>query len=198
MKILITAFDAFGGEKVNPTELVLERLPDAIDGAELIKLLLPTSYDRAPTLLRDKINETHPDAVIMLGQAGGRGCITPERVAVNLMDAKAADNDGTVRNGVKICPDGEEEYYATLPIDAIVGSLTDAGLPAYVSDSAGRFVCNRVMYEALQLTHGTKTRAGFVHIPYVPEQIKDKPDGTPSLPLDEATRGIEIILHTLV
>ncbi len=196
--ILVTAFDAFGGEKINPTELILGKLPEQICGAKLIKQLLPTSYDRAPVILCEKIAEACPDVIIMLGQAGGRRGVTPERIAINCQDAKIADNDGVMYRNVPIYADGREAYFATLPVSMLADRLTDAGIPSYVSNSAGTFVCNRVMYEALRLTCGTGTKAGFVHIPYIPEQTEDKPDGTPSLPLDDAERAVEVLIKALL
>lgn len=196
-KILLTAFDAFGGECVNPSALVLERLPDETDTAALIKCLLPTSYTRAPAALSSAIAEEMPDFVLMLGQAGGRAGVTPERVAINCMDASAPDNDGVTYRDTPIIPDGKEAYFSTLPVTALAESLRTEGIPAYVSNSAGTFVCNCVMYEALALTYGTETKAGFVHIPYIPEQTEDKKAGTPSLPLHETLRAVNIIIREL-
>lgn len=197
-KILLTAFDAFGGESVNPSALVLDRVRVDGEGVTVAKRLLPTSYKRAPEALRAAVAEERPDIIIMLGQAGGRRGVTPERVAINCMDGTSADNDGDVYRDAAIVPNGKEAYFATLPVTQLADALRENGIPAYVSNSAGTFVCNRVMYEALSLTSGTDVKAGFVHIPYIPEQLAGKPDGTPSLPLDEAVRAVEIISSEFV
>lgn len=196
-KILVTAFDAFGGEVINPSALVLERLDAETDTATVVKRLLPTSYSRAPETLRLAIAEEAPDFVLMLGQAGGRHGVTPERVAINCMDASAPDNDGVKYTDTPVDPNGKEAYFATLPVTALAEALRAEGIPSYVSNSAGTFVCNRVMYEALAVTEETKTRTGFVHIPFIPEQTADKKEGTPSLPLNEAVRAINIIIKEL-
>ncbi len=196
-KILLTAFDAFGGESLNPSALVLERVVNCDPNVIITKCLLPTSYDRAPEVLRDAIAKEKPNFVLMLGQAGGRSGVTPERVAINCMDSICADNDGRIYTDAVIVPGGKAAYFSTLPIRKLTERLCSEGILSYVSNSAGTFVCNRVMYEALLLTENTDAKAGFVHIPYIPEQTEGKKDGTPSLPLDEAVRAVEIIINEL-
>lgn len=196
-KLLLTAFDAFGGESLNPSALVLESVQIEAENLTVVKCLLPTSYDRAPAVLRAAVAEEKPDTIVMLGQAGGRSGVTPERVAINCMDSAAADNDGKIYTDTAIVSGGEAAYFSTLPIRRLTQALCDGGIPSYVSNSAGTFVCNRVMYEALLLTENTSARAGFVHIPYIPEQLEGKKDGTPSLPLSEAVRAVEIIINEL-
>lgn len=196
-KILLTAFDAFGGESVNPSALVLERVKSDDPNVTVVKRLLPTSYDSAPKALREAIEVERPDFVVMLGQAGGRSGVTPERVAINCMDSTSADNDGVKYTDTAIVPDGKAAYFSTLPIRRLTERLCGEGIFSYVSNSAGTFVCNRVMYEALMITEGTDAKAGFVHIPYIPEQLDGKREGTPSLPLDEAVRAVEIIIKEL-
>lgn len=196
-KILLTAFDAFGGESVNPSALVLERVVSDDANVTLVKRLLPTSYDRAPAMLRAAIAEEKPNVVVMLGQAGGRSGVTPERVAINCMDSTSADNDGKIYTDTEIVSGGKAAYFSTLPIRRLTERLCAEGIFSYISNSAGTFVCNRVMYEALAITENTDIKAGFVHIPYIPEQIVGKRDETPSLPLDEAVRAVEIIINEL-
>lgn len=196
MKILITGFDAFGGEKINPASLILDRLPDEIDGNKIEKLIIPTAFFRVADLIESKIVDLRPDIVISLGQAGGRSDITVERVAINIADASIADNDGKKPIDEKIRWDGENAYFSTLPIKALVENLRKNEIPASVSNSAGTFVCNFVMYNDLYFASKYKNiSAGFIHVPYLPAQVIDK-KGMASMSLDEMVRAVEIIIKT--
>lgn len=196
MKILITGFDAFGGEKINPASLILDRLPDKINGNKIEKLTIPTAFFRVADLIERKIVELRPDIVISLGQAGGRSDITVERVAINIADASIADNDGKKPIDEKIRWDGENAYFSTLPIKALVENLRKNNIPASVSNSAGTFVCNFVMYNDLYFASKYKNiSAGFIHVPYLPAQVIDK-KGMASMSLDEMVRAVEIIIKT--
>lgn len=196
MKILITGFDAFGGEKINPASLILDRLPDKINGNKIEKLTIPTAFFRVADLIERKIVDLRPDIVISLGQAGGRSDITVERVAINIADASIADNDGKKPIDEKIRWDGENAYFSTLPIKALVENLRKNNIPASVSNSAGTFVCNFVMYNDLYFASKYKNiSAGFIHVPYLPAQVIDK-KGMASMSLDEMVRAVEIIIKT--
>lgn len=196
MKILITGFDAFGGEKMNPASLILDRLPDKINGNKIEKLTIPTAFFRVADLIERKIVDLRPDIVISLGQAGGRSDITVERVAINIADASIADNDGKKPIDEKIRWDGENAYFSTLPIKALVENLRKNNIPASVSNSAGTFVCNFVMYNDLYFASKYKNiSAGFIHVPYLPAQVIDK-KGMASMSLDEMVRAVEIIIKT--
>ena len=196
MKILITGFDAFGGEKINPASLILDRLPDKINGNKIEKLTIPTAFFRVADLIERKIVDLRPDIVISIGQAGGRSDITVERVAINIADASIADNDGKKPIDEKIRRDGENAYFSTLPIKAIVENLRTEEIPASVSNSAGTFVCNFVMYNDLYFASKYKNiSAGFIHVPYLPAQVIDK-KGMASMSLDEMVRAVEIIIKT--
>ena len=196
MKILITGFDAFGGEKINPASLILDRLPDEIDGNKVEKLIIPTAFFKVADIIERKIVDLRPDIVISIGQAGGRSDITVERVAINIADASIADNDGKKPIDEKIMRDGENAYFSTLPIKAIVENLRAEEIPASVSNSAGTFVCNFVMYNDLYFASKYKNiSAGFIHVPYLPAQVIDK-KGMASMSLDEMVRAVEIIIKT--
>lgn len=191
MKVLVTAFDPFGGENVNPAEQAVIRLPDQIGDKEICKLTIPTVFGRAGALVIQKMDELRPDAVICVGQAGGRSAVTPERVAINIMDANITDNDGKQPSDEPVVPEGPAAYFSTLPIKAMVQAIKDAGLPGAVSNTAGTFVCNSLLYTVL---HHAKTcmdgtRAVFIHVPYIPEQTVEKKD-TPSMPLDDIVRAL--------
>ena len=142
------------------------------------------------------IAEHNPDVVICLGQAEGRKEITPERVAINLDDARLADNEGVLRNDVKILADGPDAYFSTLPVKEIVEAIKAAGVPAVVSLSAGAFLCNHVFYVAQNKFAGTKIRSGFVHVPLMDEQAGEFP-GLPTMPLDQMVKAVRTMLEVL-
>ena len=142
MKILVTGFDPFGGETVNPAYEAVKLLPDTIAGAQIIKLQVPTRFTLSGTVLEAAVNEHRPDAVICVGQAGGRSAITPERVAINLADASIPDNAGDQPVDEPIRKDGAPAYFTSLPVKAMVQKMRAAGIPAALSYTAGSFVCN--------------------------------------------------------
>ena len=151
MKILVTGFDPFGGETVNPAYEAVKLLPDTIAGAQIIKLQVPTRFTLSGTVLEAAVNEHRPDAVICVGQAGGRSAITPERVAINLADANIPDNAGDQPVDEPIRKDGAPAYFTSLPVKAMVQKMRAAGIPAALSYTAGSFVCNCLMYTLLYL-----------------------------------------------
>ncbi len=198
MKILITGFDAFGGEKINPASLILNKLGDEIDGHRLEKLFLPTKFVGSADILEKKIIKTRPDIIISLGQAGGRTDITVERVAINIADASIADNDGKMPIDEKIRWDGENAYFSTLPIKAIVENLRKEEIPASVSNTAGTYVCNFIMYNDLYFADKYKNiSAGFIHVPYLPAQVLDKRNMA-SMSLENMVKAVEIIIKTSI
>lgn len=185
MKILVTGFDPFGGETVNPAYEAVKLLPDTIAGAQIIKLQVPTRFALSGTVLEAAVNEHRPDAVICVGQAGGRSAITPERVAINLADASIPDNAGDQPVDEPIRKDGAPAYFTSLPVKAMVQKMRAAGIPAALSYTAGSFVCNSLMYTLLYLIDRQypAMRGGFIHVPYAMEQAVSKPLGTPSMEL---------------
>ena len=198
MKILITGFDAFGGEKINPASLILDKIGDEVDGHKIEKLLLPTKFVGSADILEKKIAQTRPDIIISLGQAGGRSEITVERVAINIADASIADNDGKMPIDEKIRWDGENAYFSTLPIKAIVENLRKEEIPASVSNSAGTYVCNFIMYNDLYFADKYKNiSAGFIHVPYLPAQVLDKRNMA-SMSLENMVKAVEIIIKTSI
>ena len=199
MKILVTGFDPFGGEKVNPALEAVKSLPSEIHGAEIHWVAIPTIFYRSAEVLEAEIVRFQPDAVLCIGQAGGRASLTPERVAINQDDARIPDNQGNQPIDTPIRLDGQAAYFSTLPIKAMVQAIKEEGIPATVSNTAGTFVCNHLMYQALYLADKKfpNMRAGFMHIPYMTEQVINKPN-TASMNLTDIVRGIEAAIGAIV
>lgn len=200
MKILITGFDPFGGESVNPAFEAVKLLPDTIAGAQIIKQEVPTEFGRAGEVLEAAMNASKPDVVICIGQAGGRSAITPEKVGINIMDGRIPDNAGYQPVDVTIRKDGETAYFTSLPVKAMVQKMKDAGIPAALSYTAGSYVCNYLMYTLLYLIDKKfpSVRGGFIHVPYAMEQVVNKPLGTPSMDLHQIARGLEKAVEAIV
>ena len=194
MKILLTAFDAFGGETINPA-LKAVSLVKAPEGVELVKLEVPTVFGTSVDVVAAAMEREQPDAVVCVGQAGGRSAVTPERVAINLMDAGIADNEGNIPVDLPVVPGGENALFSTLPVKAIVAAIQAADIPAQLSCSAGTFVCNQLLYGVLNLCQEKfpNTLAGFIHVPFLPEQTVDRPE-MPSLPLASIVTALEAAL----
>ncbi|MCL2834426.1 MAG: pyroglutamyl-peptidase I [Treponema sp.] len=192
MKLLLTAFDPFGGEKVNPALEAVKLIPERIGTVNIVKLKVPTVFRKSIDNTVKAIKKEKPDVVLCIGQAGGRFEITPERVAINVDDARIKDNEGNQPVG-PIYEDGENAYFSSLPIKAIVQKIRKAGLPSSVSNSAGTFVCNHLMYGVLY--HIAKSfpsvRGGFIHVPFIPAQVADRPAPAPCLSMTDIARGIE-------
>ena len=170
-KLLITGFDPFGGEQVNPAFEAVRLLPDEIAGLELCKLEIPTEFIKSGVILKDALRAVHPNAVLCVGQAGGRTAVTPERVAINLMDARIPDNTGYQPIDTPVVPDGPAAFFSTLPVKAIAARIQSDG------------------------------RGGFLHVPYAAEQLSGKPIGTFAMPLPDIaralTRAVEAISENL-
>lgn len=199
MKILVTGFDPFGGEAMNPAIEAVKLLPDTIKGAEIEKLEIPTVFHKSADVVREKMNEFKPDVVLNIGQAGGRMGLTPERVAINQDDARIPDNEGNQPIDLAIQEDGQPAYFSKLPIKAMVEAMKNAGIPASVSNTAGTFVCNHIMYQTLYLVDKEfpVVKAGFMHIPFMTEQVLDKPN-QPAMSLTDMARGIEAAIEAIV
>jgi pyroglutamyl-peptidase len=195
MKALVTGFEPFGGDPLNPSFEVLALLPAQLGDLAIETSALPCRFGEAINALEQAITTAAPDFVLSVGLAGGRAELSLERVAINVDDARIADNGGRQPVDRPIVPGGPAAYFANLPIKAVVTVLRDAGLPAAVSNSTGTFVCNHVFYGLMHLaaTRFPAVRAGFLHVPYLPSQAARLP-GTPSMALDQIVRGIEIIL----
>lgn len=200
MKILVTGFDPFGGETVNPAWEAVKRLPDTVAGAWVVKVQIPTSFERSVKVTEEAIVRNSPEIVLNVGQAGGRSCMTVERVAINLAEARIPDNDGDQPEGRPLREDGENAYFSSLPVKAMVENMRTHGIPADLSYSAGTYVCNCIMYQTLYLA-GKKypgMRAGFIHVPYAAGQAVGKPGGTPFMTVDMMTEGLQYALEAAV
>ncbi|MBI2498302.1 MAG: pyroglutamyl-peptidase I [Opitutae bacterium] len=193
--ILLTGFEPFGGEKINPSQEIARHWHGRrIGGHRVVGALLPCVFGAAITELKRQIRATRPVLVICTGQAGGRIDITPERVAINVDDARIADNAGRQPVDKPVAPGGPAAYWSTLPVKAIVAALQRRGIPASVSQTAGTFVCNHVFYGLMHaLCSERGVRGGFIHVPYLPEQTKR---GQPSLPLETMVEAVGVAMTT--
>ena len=188
-KLLITGFDPFGGQTVNPSWLAVERLPDRIGDFAIYKRMIPTVFGVAAEAVLEEAEKVQPDVILCVGQAGGRDAVTPERIAVNIRDAHIADNAGNQPKGEFVAKDGPAAYFATVPVEKMAEGIRQAGIPATVSNSAGAFVCNDVLYTLLHHYHGTQTKVGFIHVPYIPEQ------GSPAMELERITSALRLAIE---
>lgn len=192
MKLLLTAFDPFGGENVNPAQEAVKLVADTVENVQIVKCVVPTVFGKSIDIVADAIEAEKPDAVLCIGQAGGRADLTPERVAININDAGIADNAGNQPVDQTIFADGKNAYFSTLPVKAMVAAIREAGIPASLSNTAGTFVCNHLMYGVLYTLekHYPGVRGGFMHVPYIPSQVKGGRN-IPSMSLTDIVRGIE-------
>ena len=225
-KLLLTAFTPFDGERINPALEAVKLVKDKIGNLEIVKLEVPTVFGKSIETVREAIEREKPDFVLSIGQAGGRAEITPERVAINLDDARIPDNEGNQPIDEPIFPDGENAYFSTLPVKAMVEAIRKEGLPSSLSNSAGTYVCNHLMYGVLYFVHNeycshsmqylsdinaqyksssllfskeernSVVKAGFIHVPYIPEQVKDKKEML-ALPLSDIVRGLEAAIRAV-
>lgn len=198
MKLLLTAFDPFGGERVNPAQEAVKLVSQQIGDVQIVKCDVPTVFGKSVEVATQAIARHRPDAVLCIGQAGGRAGLTPERVAINLEDASIPDNAGNQPVDRAIFSDGPNAYFSTLPVKAMVAAIRDAGLPAYISYTAGTFVCNHLMYGVLYTLEKKYpgVRGGFMHVPYIPQQVIGGKN-VPSLPVEDIARGIEAAIKAI-
>ena len=199
MKILVTGFDPFGGEPINPAIESVKRLPDNIEGEEIIKLEIPTVRKKSLEKIEKAINEHNPDVILSIGQAGGRFDISIERIGINLDDFRIPDNEGNQIIDEPIFPDGENSYFVKLPVKAMVQNVQKNNIPASVSYTAGTFVCNHVLYGVLYLIEKKYKgkKSGFIHIPFLPQQVVDKRN-TPSMELNTIVKGLTAAIEAIV
>ncbi|API88319.1 pyroglutamyl-peptidase I [Marinilactibacillus sp. 15R] len=199
MKILVTGFDPFGGESLNPAWEAVKKIPDTINGAEIKKVMIPTVFYKSAEVTEKAIEEFQPDYVLNIGQAGGRFELTPERVAINVDDARIPDNETNQPIDVAIKEDGAAAYFTQLPVKAMVTEMKNAGVPASVSNSAGTFVCNHIMYQVQYMIDKkySNIKAGFMHVPFIPAQVLDKP-GKPAMNLEDISKGITKAVEAIV
>ena len=190
-KLLITGFDPFGGEKVNPSWEAVKLLPEKIGAYTLCKMEIPTVFGVAARQVLEQAQQILPDAILCVGQAGGRSAVTPERVAINLRDASICDNAGAKPQDQTIVEGGPAAYFSTVPCKKMVEAMKQAGFPATVSNTAGTFVCNDVLYSVLHHFASTSVQAGFIHVPYLPSQ------GTPSMELTDIVKALTAAIEAL-
>jgi pyroglutamyl-peptidase len=199
-RVLLTGFEPFGGEAVNPAARAVSKLAGkSIDGYEIIARVIPTVFGKSAQAVQDAIREFEPEVVISVGQAGGTHSIRVERLAINLDDASIPDNEGNQPRDSAIVPDGPVAYWSTLPVRAIVETLTGNMIPAYISYSAGTYVCNHVFYATSHFVAANKLpiKVGFIHVPYLPEQVVRKPH-VPSMSEEMIVQALEIAVAVSV
>ena len=199
MKLLLTAFEPFGGEEINAALEVSKRLPARVRTLDIVRLSVPTSFSRCTGTVLEAIGQEKPDFVLMLGQAAGRSALSVERVAINCMDARMADNDGNRPVDLPVVEGGPAAYFSMLSIKKMTEAIRAEGIDTSVSNSAGTFVCNALFYGVL---HGLQSKnspvkAGFLHVPILPEQAKNREKPTASMPLDTIVRGVEAAIRSL-
>lgn len=191
-KLLITGFEPFDGETVNPSWDAVCALPSEINGYELEKLLIPVVFGEAASNVIAAAEKSSPDVILCVGQAGGRDAVTPELVGINLRHARIPDNGGNKPQDEPIIKGGECAYFSTLPVRRIAEAISAAGIPSRVSYSAGAYVCNDVIYTLLAHFSGTKTRVGFIHVPYSKEQKKE-----PSMDINDIVRALTVAIENI-
>ena len=191
LKILVTAFDAFDGESTNPALEAVHRLDTHIGEHVITKLEIPTVFHESKNVICKALKEDTYDVVLAIGQAGGRFEITPERVGINIDDARIPDNKGNQPIDKVINADGAPAYFSNLPVKKMVEAIKRAGVPARLSNTAGTFVCNHILYQLGYLADMSYPDLlfGFIHVPYIPEQVTDKPE-KPSMSIDTITKGL--------
>lgn len=199
MKILVTGFDPFGGETINPAIESVKRLPDTIAGAEIIKLEIPTVIHKSLQKIKEAIECYNPDMILSIGQAGGRSEITVERVGINIDDCRIQDNEGNQPIDVPVFAQGPDAYIVNLPIKAMVENMRSHHIPASISNSAGTFICNHVLYGVrYMIEHEFKgKKSGFIHIPFLPQQVIQK-SNQPSMALDLITEGLVYAIEAMI
>lgn len=198
MKVLITGFDPFDGEDVNPAFEAVQQMNDSIGQIDIIKLELPTVFNQSLELLEKAIQEEEPDIVLCIGQAGGRFDITIEKVAINLNEARIPDNEGQMPLEEVIRVDGDTAYFTNLPIKAMLRDLKANYIPASISYSAGTFVCNHVFYGLMYMINKEfpHIKGGFIHVPFLPEQVIDKHQ-KPYMSLDMIVKALELMVTSI-
>jgi len=199
MKVLVTGFDPFGGESINPAWEAVKVIKNEIAGAEIVTMQIPTVVGKSIEKIHNKMVEINPDIVIAVGQAGGRFGVTPERVAINVTDARIPDNEGNQPIDEPIFADGDTAYFSNLPVKAMVQAIKDAGYPASLSNTAGTYICNHVMYGILYYIQKEfpNVRGGFIHVPFAASQVVEKPN-TPSMAIADITASLEAAIQAAV
>lgn len=199
MKILVTGFDPFGGDTINPALEAVNLLPEEIQGHTIEKLEIPTVFNKSKVTIENKLKATHFDIVLAIGQAGGRFELTPERIGINIDDARIPDNEGNQPIDEMIQSSGDAAYFSNLPVKRMTEAIQTAGVPARLSNTAGTFVCNHILYQLgfLQATQFPNIKFGFIHVPFIPEQVTDKPE-QPSMSIQTIAKGLKAALEAII
>ncbi|MBO1212655.1 MULTISPECIES: pyroglutamyl-peptidase I [Staphylococcus] len=199
MKILVTGFDPFGGDTINPALEAVNLLPYEIQGHTIEKLEIPTVFNKSKVTIENKLKATHFDIVLAIGQAGGRFELTPERIGINIDDARIPDNEGNQPIDEMIQSSGDAAYFSNLPVKRMTEAIKTAGVPARLSNTAGTFVCNHILYQLgfLQATQFPNIKFGFIHVPFIPEQVTDKPE-QPSMSIQTIAKGLKAALESII
>lgn len=201
MKILVTGFQPFGTDTMNPAYEAVKLLPNEIAGAQVVKIEIPVVYYKGANIIEEAIEREKPDIVISVGQAGGRAAMTVERVAINLAECpNFADNEGNTPDGRRIQEDGKDAYFATVPVKAMVKNMHDHGIPSAISYSAGTYVCNDVMYNLLYILDKKYpgVKGGFIHVPFDTKQAIGRPITTPSMPIGTIAEALRCCVEAAV
>lgn len=193
-KLLITGFEPFGKDSINPSWEAVKSLPDVVGGFELLKLQIPTVFGLAAETVLETAKVFCPDVILSVGQAGKRDSVTPEIVAINLRDASIADNAGNEPQDEQVIADGQNAYFSSVPNRTIVQEVKKAGIPCAISYSAGAYVCNDLFYTLLHHYHNTATRVGFIHVPPLPQQAGENRSG---MPLDVIVQALRIAIRAV-
>lgn len=198
MRVLLTGFDPFEGNAINPAFEVVKGVREKIGEIEIKKLEIPTVFGKSLQKILEATEEFKPDVILCIGQAGGRYEMSLERVAINLSDARIKDNEGNQPIDEVIYADGENAYFSNLPIKAMMAEMREQGIPTSISNTAGTFVCNYVMYGVFYhiAKHSIAKKGGFIHIPYMPSQIINKPN-TPYMEKERMIKGVEIAIQCI-
>ena len=191
-KLLITGFEPFGGEDINPSWEAVKKLPNVIGDYELFKLCIPVVFGEAVQMVINKAEDIAPCAIVCVGQAGGRDAITPELVGINLRNATIPDNKRNKPQDEQIIEGGACAFFSTLPVRKMAQAINDNGIKSHVSYSAGAYVCNDVLYTLLSYFNESEIKVAFIHVPYVNEQGKE-----PSMILDDIVRALTIAIENI-
>lgn len=199
MRVMATGFEPFGGDKINPSWEAVRALPDRIGTAEIVKCQIPTAFEAAERIIRKRLDQVRPDALLCVGLYGGSPSIRVERVAINLQDARIPDNAGAKPQDQPVCPEGPDAYFATIPTRKIVETMTSLGIPAVLSYSAGTYVCNTLLYSALDHIARQELHipCGFLHVPYSTELAAELGSNAPSMETDTVVRALTIAVECL-
>lgn len=194
-KVLLSGFEPFGGASFNPSGAVVDQIAAInIAGVEIVTVILPVEFQRSAEILIAKIRLEKPDIVISLGQAEGRDFIGPEQVAINLADARIADNAGVLIENTPIDQGAPDAFFSTLPVRAIVQAIREHSIAAKVSLSAGAFICNEIFFQMQQYLSATDVISGFIHLPLAPEQADEFP-GLATMLLDDQVKAVVIAIE---